>query len=123
VRRSATAPRSVVGAVTLRPDRMRSAASGLLMATDVADYLTARGVPFRHAHEIVGSMVRQLLAAGPDFDSFSAQEWRDFSDKFGDDVGQAIRPESSIRARKTPQSTAPDAVRAQLAETRRWLGA
>jgi argininosuccinate lyase len=123
VRVSANAARAVVGAVTLRPDRTLTAASGLLLATDVADYLAGKGVPFRHAHEIVGAMVRQLLASGRDFDSLSSQEWRNFSDKFGDDIRQAIRPESSIRSRKTPQSTSPDAVRLQLQETRRWLGA
>ena len=41
-----------------------SAASGLLLATDVADYLVSRGMPFRQAHEVVGAMVRQLLAKG-----------------------------------------------------------
>jgi argininosuccinate lyase len=121
LRVSAAAARAVVAQVALRSDRTRLAASGLLLATDVADYLAAKGVPFRQAHEIVGGMVRRLVADGRDFESLTLQEWWGFSDKFGDDVRQAIRPESSVAARRTPQSTAPDAVRAALKETRQWL--
>jgi argininosuccinate lyase len=123
LRVSANAARAVVAHVMLRPERTRMAASGLLLATDVADYLATKGVPFRQAHEIVGGMVRQLLADGRDFEGLTVAEWRRFSDKFEDDVRAAIRPETSVAARKTPQSTAPAAVRAALDETRKWLGA
>jgi argininosuccinate lyase len=121
LRVSLDATRAVVQHVTLRAERTRTAASGLLLATDVADYLVGRGVPFRQAHEIVGTMVRQLLAEGRDFDALSLEEWRRHSTQFGDDVRQSVTPEASVRARKTPQSTAPDAVRAALAQTRAWL--
>jgi argininosuccinate lyase len=115
------AARAVLQHLTLRRDRTRAAASGLLLATDVADYLVGRGVPFRDAHEIVGSIVRQLLSEKRDFDALSVAEWRQFSPHFGDDVREAITPEASVRARKTPQSTAPAAVQEALAQTRRWL--
>jgi len=118
---SLDATRAVIGSVTLRADRTRLAASGLLLATDVADYLVGRGVSFRQAHEIVGSMVRQLLTDGRDFEGLSVDDWRRFSSHFGDDVREAVTPEASVKARKTPQSTGPDAVRAALAETRAWL--
>jgi argininosuccinate lyase len=115
------ATRAVLAHVSLRPERARLAASGLLLATDVADYLVSRGVPFRQAHEIVGGMVRELLKQGRDFEALSLDEWRQFSPEFGDDVRQAVTPEASVRARRTPQSTAPDAVAGALAETQRWL--
>jgi argininosuccinate lyase len=118
---SLEATRAVLAHVSLRPERTRQAASGLLLATDVADYLVSRGVTFRQAHEIVGGMVRELLRQGRDFDALSLDEWRAFSAHFGDDVREAITPEASVRARKTPQSTAPDAVRQALVETRQWL--
>jgi len=118
---SLDAARAVIRHLSLRTDRTRAAASGLLLATDVADYLVARGVPFRDAHEIVGFMVRQLLAEQRDFDALSLGEWQEFSPHFGNDVRTAITPEASVRARKTPQSTAPDAVKEALAQTRRWL--
>jgi argininosuccinate lyase len=117
------ATRAVIAHVTLKPERTRIAASGLLLATDVADYLVARGVPFRQAHEIVGGMVRALLKQGRDFDALSLDEWRGFSPHFGDDVREAVTPEASVRARKTPQSTAPHAVAQALVETQVWLAA
>ena len=117
------ATRAVLSQVTLRADRTRAAASGLLLATDAADYLVGRGVAFRDAHEIVGGMVRQLLLEGRDFDGLSVAEWQRFSPHFGDDVTNAVTAEASVRARKTPQSTAPEAVRHALGETRTWLAA
>jgi argininosuccinate lyase len=121
VRVSLTAARAVISRLTLRPERTRAAASGLLLATDVADYLVGRGVPFRDAHEIVGSIVRALVAEQRDFVSLSVEDWRRFSPLFADDVRAAITPEASVRARKTPQSTGPAAVQEALAESRRWL--
>ena len=118
---SLDASRAVLARITLHADRTRAAASGLLLATDVADYLVARGVPFRDAHGIVGAMVRQLLAERRDFSALSLEEWRAFSPHFGDDVRAAVTADASVASRKTPQSTAPSAVREALAQTRRWL--
>jgi argininosuccinate lyase len=98
------------------------AASGLLLATDVADYLVAKGMPFRQAHEVVGGMVRQLLVEGRDFGALSLAEWRRHSELFDDTVRASVTPEASVRARKTPQSTHPDAVSAALKEVFAWLG-
>ncbi len=120
---SLDAATAVVSKLTLRPDRTGKAASGLLLATDAADYLVRKGLPFRDAHEVVGKMVRELLLAGRDFDGLSQGEWRAYSDLFGDDVTQAVSALASVRARQTPQSTNPDAVAAALAETRAWLSA
>jgi argininosuccinate lyase len=113
--------RSVVGGLTLNRARAASAASGLLLATDVADYLVGRGVPFRRAHEIVGALVRKLVAAGRDFGSLSIAEWRAASDRFEPDVVDRVTPGVSVAAKHTPQSTAPAAVAARLADVRRWL--
>jgi len=112
---------SVLRGLTPNPRVSSRAASGLLLATDVADYLVARGVPFRDAHEIVGRIVRRLLEQGRSFDQLSLEEWREHSPLFGDDVRQAVTPRASIEKKRTPQSTAPDAVAAALAETREWL--
>jgi argininosuccinate lyase len=93
----------------------------LLLATDAADYLVGRGVPFRRAHEIVGALVRKLHAEGRDFSSLSVEEWRTASDLFGADIVARVTPRASVSAKRTPQSTAPAAVRDALAETERWL--
>jgi len=113
--------RSVVGGLTLNRARAASAASGLLLATDVADYLVGRGVPFRRAHEIVGALVRKLVAEGRDFESLSVSEWRDASDHFEPDVVARVTPAVSVAAKRTPQSTAPSAVHTKLTEVREWL--
>ena len=113
--------RSVVSGLTLNRARAASAASGLLLATDVADYLVGRGVPFRRAHEIVGALVRKLVAEQRDFGSLSLEEWRAASDRFEPDVVMRVTPGVSVAAKKTPQSTAPAAVEARLTEVRQWL--
>ena len=118
---SAAAAHAVVSRLSLNADRTARAASGLLLATDVADYLVSRGVPFRRAHEVVGAMVRRLLAEGRDFSSLTREEWRAASDMFGDDAARAATALASVQAKRSPQSTNPDAVRQALAECRSWL--
>jgi argininosuccinate lyase len=118
---SAGAAAAVVSRLTINQARAERAASGLLLATDVADYLASRGVPFRRAHEVVGSMVRRLLSEGRDFSDLTMAEWRAASEMFGEDAPRAATALASVQARRTPQSTNPDAVRASLAECRDWL--
>jgi len=113
--------RSVVDGVTLDRERAGRAASGMLLATDVADYLVGKGVPFRRAHEIVGALVRKLVAEGREFADLDASEWRGASDLFGADVADRITPPASVAAKKTPQSTAPGAVKEALTEMERWI--
>jgi argininosuccinate lyase len=118
---SLLAAHAVVSRLAVNAERSGRAASGLLLATDVADYLVARGMPFRRAHEIVGAMVRRLLGEGRDFSSLTMSEWREASEMFGDDAPEAATALASVQARRTPQSTNPDAVRAALADCRRWI--
>ena len=103
------AARGARGGVEAHRQRERSgrAASGLLLATDVADYLATRGMPFRRAHEVVGAMVRSLLAEGRDFSDLTLEEWRAASEMFGDDAPQAATALASVKAPETPQSTNP----------------
>jgi argininosuccinate lyase len=112
---------AVVSRLGINVERAAQAAEGLALATDVADYLVARGMPFRRAHEVVGAMVRKLLSEGRDFGDLSKDEWRAASEMFGDDAPQAATAFASVRARRTPQSTSPDAVLAALEECRGWV--
>ena len=116
-----TVVEAVVNGVSLNRARAEAAASGLLLATDVADYLVGRGVPFRTAHEIVGAIVRKLVAEQREFGSLTPAEWHAASDRFGDDIVGRVTPRMSVGAKRTPQSTAPEAVGAQLAELEQWL--
>src|SRR5687768_2441940 len=120
---SLNAAHAVVSRLSINTERSGDAASGLLLATDVADYLVSRGMPFRRAHEVVGAMVRRLLTEGRDFSDLTMTEWREASEMFGDDAPRAATPLASVQARRTPQSTNPDAVSAALEECREWIRA
>lgn len=101
---------AVVRTLKFNRDAARKAASGLLLATEVADYLVSKGVPFRNAHEIVGRIVRDLVARGADFSALSLEEWKKYDARFGGDITAWLTPEAAVRNRKTPQSTNPDSV-------------
>ena len=113
----------VVDELSVDVDRAGRAASGLLLATDVADYLVGRGLPFRRAHEVVGGMTRRLLREGRDFESLTLGEWRAHSELFEDGILKRITAKASVEARRTPQSTGPEHVAAALREARTWLAA
>jgi argininosuccinate lyase len=121
VRTSLDATAAVLRGILLNTATTLRASSGLLLATDVADYLVEKGVPFRDAHAIVGALVRSLVKAGRSFEDLSADEWRAHSPHFDADVVQAITPAASVERKRTPQSTNPDAVSAALAETKKWV--
>ena len=113
--------RAVITGLTLDRERAARAASGMLLATDVADYLVRRGLPFRRAHEVVGGLVRKLVAEEREFDSLSMKEWRAVHELFDDDIARHVTPAASVAAKRTPQSTAPEAVERALADARTWL--
>ncbi|MEQ1909684.1 MAG: argininosuccinate lyase [Vicinamibacterales bacterium] len=113
--------KSVIDGLTLNRDRAAAAASGLLLATDVADYLVGKGVPFRSAHEIVGALVRRLIVEGREFGSLSVAEWQAASDRFEADVIDRVTPAASVAAKRTPQSTSPSAVAAAISESETWF--
>jgi argininosuccinate lyase len=123
VNASVAACASVLAGISINRDTTERAASGLLLATDVADYLVARGVPFRDAHEIVGALVRRLVKERRGFEQLTLDEWRAHSPLFDADVKDYITPAASVRRKRTPQSTHPDAVAAALAALEGWLKA
>lgn len=120
---SLAAVTTVVASLEVRPRAGEAAAGGLLLATDVADYLVARGLPFRRAHEVVGGIVRELVASGRDFAALTPAEWRRHHELFEDDVAARITARGSVAARQTPQSTSPAAVQAALEAARTWVAA
>ncbi|HXG15282.1 MAG TPA: argininosuccinate lyase [Calidithermus sp.] len=109
--------------LTFHTERMRQAAGeGFTTATDLADYLVRRGLPFRQAHEVVGRVVRYALDHGRTLEQLAVDELRRFSDLFGPDALQAVSVEASLRARSVAGGTAPAAVRAALAQARALVG-
>jgi argininosuccinate lyase len=121
LRGSLAAVTSVVNGLTVKGEVSGQAASGLLLATDVADYLVSKGLPFRDAHEVVGALVRKLLADGRSFEHMSAEEWKTHSPLFDADVIEWVTPAASVGRKRTPQSTYPDAVQAAIREAQSWL--
>ncbi len=104
-------------------DRMRQAAEESdVLATDIADYLVARGLPFREAHIVVSDLTRGAAAAGKRLDGLSLDDYRAASPLFEADVLE-INVDSSIAARDMPGGTAPARVEEALADARARLAA
>jgi argininosuccinate lyase len=101
---------------------MRSAAAaGYTLATELADYLAGKGVPFREAHGIVGQIVRHAIAAGRGLEDLSVSELRAFSPHFAADVRRWLSVDAAVGRRRVPGGTAPSEVRKQLQAARRRL--
>jgi argininosuccinate lyase len=104
------------------PAAMRAAVlEGHATATDLADYLVRKGVPFRDAHGVVARAVRAAEAAGVDLAALPLKELQGFSKKIGPDVRRILTPEGSVAARRHPGGTAPAEVRKAIARARRRL--
>src|SRR5690606_16751818 len=114
----------LVGGVRVRADRMRAAAEeGFSTATDLADYLVRKGLPFRDAHEAVARAVREAADRGVDLAALGVEALRRFSPLVDDDVLRVLEPEGSVASRDHPGGTAPAQVRAAVAAHRARLAA
>jgi argininosuccinate lyase len=113
----------MVPGIVVRAERMRQAAvEGFTTATDLADYLVKKGLPFREAHEAVARAVRAAEQKGCDLADLPLDALRAFSDLVADDIYAVLTLEGSIQARNHIGGTAPDQVRAAVARVRGRLG-
>jgi argininosuccinate lyase len=113
----------MLGTATVRADRLREAASGgFSTATDVADYLVRKGLSFRHAHEVVGRLVRHCIDRHCTLTEVPLSELRTFSTHFDEDFYR-IDVDTSVAARDIPGGTAPSRVREAMDESQRLLTA
>ena len=104
--------------LTVNADKMAKAAiGGFSLATDVADELARRGVPFREAHEIVGQVVARCIMEGRTLEQMSHAEWADISPVFADSP-PVVTLQASIEARDVPGGTAPSQVKSAIASSR-----
>ena len=98
------------------PENMYAAAKkGFINATDLADYLTKRGLPFRTAYKIVGTVVGKCVKEGKTLDELSLSEYKEYSDIFGEDLYDEISLETCIRKRISKGGTGYDSVNEQIA--------
>jgi argininosuccinate lyase len=106
----------------IREENMyRAAQGGFTNATDVADYLVKKGIPFRSAHEIIGKMVLYCVNSNKAIEQLTMKEFKSFSGSIEEDVYTEISLEKCISGRKLPGGPAPDSVRASLEAGRRFL--
>lgn len=104
-----------------RHDRMRAALDDAMLATDIADYLVDRGVPFREAHRVVGGLVREAEQRGVTLSALPFEAFRAAHPVCDEDILDVFDLDRSAATRRVPGATAPDAVRAQLAQARMCL--
>ncbi|MBZ8141233.1 argininosuccinate lyase [Rubrivivax gelatinosus] len=114
----------MIGGIRVKPEAMeRAARRGYATATDLADYLVKKGLPFRDAHEVVAHAVKVALERGVDLSELSLAELQAFNPAVGDDVFAVLTLVGSLNARNVVGGTAPAQVRAQVERHRARLAA
>jgi argininosuccinate lyase len=110
--------------ITVKPEAMeRAAKKGYATATDLADYLVKKGLPFRDAHEVVAHAVKDAIAAGVDLSELPLDKLKAYNPAIEPDVYEVLSLRGSLNARNILGGTAPAQVRAQIARHRARLGA
>ncbi len=113
----------IVSKMKPKAEKMRvQAKAGFSLATDLADYLAKKGVPFRKAHEIVGKLVTYCLEEGKDLSELSIKELKRFSADFDEDVVKVLTVEGSVNSRKVYGATAKERVLEVLKEIKEQEG-
>ena len=113
---------AMLNSLTFRTDVMRRKANlGFSNATDCADYLVRKGVPFRDAHRIVGELVSRCLAEGLALNDLPLAVYQEYAPVFAEDVYPALAPETCVALRDIPGGPAPRQVRQAIAQGRKAL--
>ena len=107
----------MISTMTVKEDNMAKAAKyGYMNATDAADYLVGKGIPFRDCHEIIGKMVLYAIGEGKALEELTIDEFKSFSDAFDEDIYDAISIVNCIKAKKSEGSTSFESVKKQIAD-------
>lgn len=116
---SLTAYADMVPAIKAKKENMQLAATqGFATATDLADYLVKKGMPFRDAHEVVGKAVAFCIDVGKGLNELALEELKSFSDSITEDVFEVLTLEGSVNSRNHIGGTAPAQVKAAIANAR-----
>ncbi len=110
-----------VATLRVNPDRMRAALDPAMLATDVAEYLVRRGVPFREAHHHVGAAVALAERRGVPLSALPLEDWRAISPAFQADIAAVFDFKQSVRSRDVIGGTSARAIRAQIAAAKRAI--
>lgn len=112
----------IIAGMKLKRDNMRRAVEeDFSNATDLADYLVKKNLPFRQAHEVAGKLVHHCIEYGVYLKDLTLAEFKAFSDLFDIDIYDAIKLETCVAARNSQGGTSPAQVKAQIAEARAKL--
>ena len=113
---------TVMSNIDVNKDKAQTAAtSGYMNATELADYLVRKGMPFREAHEVVGQLVRRAIELGKELDQLPISELRAFSTLFTEDVHVALSIDQTLKSKSQAGGTAPEQVAASLERARQSL--
>jgi argininosuccinate lyase len=112
----------VVRTLTIDKEQMQAALDDTMLATDLADHLVRRGMPFREAHRVVGELVKHAEARNLALSSLTQDDFDAVSTRFGPDVGKVLDFERSIKQREIAGGTGVDAVRSQIEAAKPLLG-
>ena len=122
VRMCLTAFIPMVDTMTVLPDNMRKAAAGgFINATDCADYLVGKGLPFRDAYKATGTLVARCIALGQTLETLPLPEYQAVCPLFDEGVYEAIALERCVSLRRVYGGPAPENVRAQAAQLQQWI--
>jgi len=113
---------AMLNTMRLNADNMRSAAGkGFINATDCADYLVKKGLPFRDAYTIVGRLVNHCIEAGKTLETLELEEYRKLSPVFEEDVYEAISLETCVASRNVYGGPSKESVKSQMTYIRAFL--
>jgi len=112
----------MLATATFNRDKLGSATrEGFLNATDLADFLVTRGVPFREAHEVAGRAVRYAIEKGKTLEELTEEEYRQWTAADLAGLKEAVGMEVCLSRRQVPGGPAPDAVRQAILEAKNYL--
>ena len=112
----------MISTMEVKTENMEHAAKyGYMNATDAADYLVGKGIPFRDCHEIIGKIVLYCIGKGIAIEDLTMEEFKGFSDKFDEDIYEAISIRNCIKAKKSEGSTSFESVAKQLEQVKKEL--
>ncbi len=111
----------IVPALIFKSGTAEKALSEFTLATDAAEYLVKKGIPFRQAHGICGAMVRYCIERNRSVSSLDMKEWKSFSSKFSEDIKKVLSFKGSVRAKSSYGGTSPELVKKEIGRWKKAL--
>jgi argininosuccinate lyase len=112
----------LIATMRVNPERTEAALSDEMLATELADYLVDKGVPFRESHHVIGQVVRRAAETGHTLCSLSLADYQAIDVRFGPDLYDALDAQTAIDRRDVPCGTSTRAVKAQIEQARERIG-